>query len=120
MKNKFEIINGAINDIVADICDRRDWKHMWNQTDCNVRLEIIMAWEKILGKHLEPVIKQPVKNNAINFRWEYIDMHTERAKVCEGWLVRYTDMPPKYHEEEIGYRTTMVFVPDAKHEWEIK
>ena len=61
--------------------------------------------------------------------WEQIDNYHQRAKVFGGWLVKaYED---KVHYALDKYDTdiwraghdlslAMAFVPDSKHEWEIK
>lgn len=55
----------------------------------------------------------------MKFEWEDVESpcqgdYTERLKVFGGWLVR-TILKIKEHE-----CVSMVFVPDANHEWSIK
>ncbi len=57
----------------------------------------------------------------MNFEWVEIDfiedaeIRTWRAKVIGGWLVR-----TECWDKDMGQSESMVFLPDLKHEWEIK
>lgn len=59
----------------------------------------------------------------IEFEFEQIDAYHTRTKVFGGWIVKsISDVHVKMHEDmppTDGYewRESMVFVPDAKHEW---
>lgn len=56
----------------------------------------------------------------MKFEWEQLgETTTKRAKVIGGWLVSNT---PRYShdvilEDAVPFATSMVFVPDPKHEW---
>ena len=62
--------------------------------------------------------------------WEPIDNYHERAKVFGGWLVKaYSAIEHATYDPNQGYwareqsqenQLCMAFVPDSKHEWEIK
>ena len=60
----------------------------------------------------------------LTMEFDFIDDHHQRAKVFGGWLVKSVD--PVAHIMDGGvvdgwdWRTAMCFVPDPKHEWEIK
>jgi hypothetical protein len=70
----------------------------------------------------------------MKFEWEVIDesvyesetMVTARAKVKGGWLILvniYTIIPSEFddsHTEDIKDCSTMSFLPDAKHEWQVE
>lgn len=56
--------------------------------------------------------------------WEEIENNLHRSKVYGGWLVKTTE--PVYHNtEHLGvvdgwdWRTSICFVPDANHAWEL-
>ena len=51
----------------------------------------------------------------MEWNWEQLDAHTNRAKVIGGWLVRNEYVLPK--EKLCCVSTT--FVPDRDHEWTI-
>ena len=62
-------------------------------------------------------------------KWEIIDkdQNTSRLRVFGGWLVRYDN--PVVHNlinsghgmaEGWDWRSTMVFVPDPKHLWDLE
>lgn len=57
----------------------------------------------------------------IEFKWEDIEYsnHCEfsyRAKVIGGWVYRLDN----YECEDSPIQTSLVFIPDLKHEWKIK
>lgn len=53
----------------------------------------------------------------MKFEWEHILVEdysiTTRAKVFGGWIVKY-----QYESSDDFDSISMVFVPDANHEWE--
>lgn len=57
--------------------------------------------------------------------WEQIDAYHQRTKVFGGWLVKsYEDVV--HYDKDVGilngysFTASMAFVPDPKHEWEVK
>lgn len=61
----------------------------------------------------------------MEFKFEQIDSHHQRAKVPGGWLVKVFEDVTTYLGEDRGivdgynWRIAMTFVPDPKHEWKI-
>ena len=61
----------------------------------------------------------------MKFEWEELgDNYSKRAKVHGGWIVvHYTDVVHETEHQGMAggwdWRSSMVFVPDPKHEWEL-
>lgn len=51
----------------------------------------------------------------MKFEWEVLDRFTKRAKIIDGWIVVHGS-----HTNTGAICESMCFVPDKKHEWEIK
>ncbi len=51
--------------------------------------------------------------------WEMVDCETERMKVHQGWLVYRVRDNGGSSESSFQVSTSMVFVPDAEHQWEL-
>ena len=57
--------------------------------------------------------------------WEDVDENIFRAKVFGGWLVTYVDNVHISFNKDMGlqegyeWRTSLVFIPDIKHEWDL-
>ena len=58
---------------------------------------------------------------SVKLEWEGIDSTHERAKVIGGWLLKsYQDVSYlQFGERKTGFdaRESMVFIPDAEHQW---
>jgi hypothetical protein len=60
----------------------------------------------------------------MKFEWERVDKDTCRAKVFGGWLVKCYETSHQYdHRQETfiewGCTSSVTFIPDVNHEWEI-
>jgi hypothetical protein len=59
----------------------------------------------------------------MKFEWIGMDDSTSRAQVIGGWIVRFCD--DVAHNTGMGiengwdWRSSMVFVPDPSHQWDI-
>lgn len=57
----------------------------------------------------------------MKFEWEQINISknsaSERVKVINGWIVRMVSW--SHTESHTSFSESSVFIPDAKHEWEI-